>query len=235
MSRTIAITGAAGGIGRALVPLLAEGGDRLLLIDIEGSGVEDLAAQHGAAAFAGAPLSAQECAEALGAVDGEIDGLAHLAGTFEPDPELGEDPSVWNRTIHNNLENSYNFVTAMLPRLPEDRMASVVFISSLAYRRGGRAHTAYSTAKAGLVGMTRSMARRWPDRMRVNALAPGIIDTPMPADIIAQFGNMLKAECPLGRFGDPREVATVIRFLLGDDASYITGQTINVDGGHSMN
>ena len=71
--------------------------------------------------------------------------------------------------------------------------------------------------------------------MRVNALAPGIIDTPMPDDIIAQFGNMLKAECPLGRFGDPREVATVIRFLLGEDSSYITGQTINVDGGHSMN
>ena len=83
--------------------------------------------------------------------------------------------------------------------------------------------------------MTRSLARRWPERMRVNALAPGIIDTPMPADIIRQYGNSLKAECPLGRFGEPREVATVIRFLLGEDSSYITGQTINVDGGHSMN
>ena len=206
MPRTVAITGAAGGIGQALVPLLAEAGDRLLLIDVPGSGVEDLAARHGATAHAGSPLTAVECAEALGMVDGEIDGLAHLAGTFEPDPDLGEDPVIWQRTIHNNLENAYNFVTALLPRLPENRMASVVFISSLAYRRGGRAHTAYSTAKAGLVGMTRLMARRWPDRMRVNALAPGIIDTPMPADIIAQFGNMLKAECPLGRFGDPREV-----------------------------
>ena len=235
MPRTIAITGAAGGIGRALVPLLAGGDDRMLLIDVPGSGVEDLAAEHGAIACAASPLSTAECAEALALIDGEIDGFAHLAGTFEPDPELGEDPSIWQRTINNNLENAYNFVTALLPRLPDDRMASVVFISSLAYRRGGRAHTAYSTAKAGLVGMTRSMARRWPDRMRINALAPGIIDTPMPADIIAQFGNMLKAECPLGRFGEPREVATVIRFLLSEDSSYITGQTINVDGGHSMN
>ena len=235
MARTIAITGAAGGIGRALVTLLAGGGDRLLLIDVEGSGVEDLAARHNATAFAGSPLSAAECAEALGAVDGEIDGLAHLAGTFEPDPDLGDDPLVWQRTMHNNLENAYNFVTALRPRLPDDRMASVVFISSLAFRRGGRGHAAYSAAKGGLVGLTRSLARRFADRMRVNALAPGIIDTPMPADVIAQFGNVLKAECPLGRFGEPREVATVIRFLLGDDSSYITGQTINVDGGHSMN
>lgn len=235
MTRTIAITGAAGGIGRALVPLLADGGDRLLLIDVPGSGVEDLAAGTGATAVAGAPLSAAECAEALGAIDGEIDGFVHLAGTFEPDPLLGDDPLIWQRTINNNLENAYNFVTALIPRLPEGRMASVVFISSLAFRRGGRAHAAYSAAKGGLVGLTRSLARRYPDRMRVNSLAPGIIDTPMPADVIRQYGNALKVECPLGRFGEPREVATVIRFLLGEDSSYITGQTINVDGGHSMN
>lgn len=235
MTRTIVITGAAGGIGRALVPLLAGDGDRLLLIDLPESGVEDLAARHGALAVAGSPLTAGECRAALAAVDGEIDGFVHLAGTFEPDVELGDDPVIWQRTIHNNLENAYNFVTALVPRLPEERMASCVFISSLAFRRGGRTHAAYSAAKGGLVGLTRSLARRFADRMRVNALAPGIIDTPMPADVIRQFGNLLKAECPMGRFGEPREVATVIRFLLGEDASYVTGQTINVDGGHSMN
>jgi len=234
MTRTIAITGAAGGIGRALCPLLTELGDRLLLIDLPGSGVEDYAAGIGATAVASAPLGAGECKAALAAIDGEIDGFVHLAGTFEPDPELGDDPSVWQRTIQNNLENAYNFVTALVPRLPEGRMARVVFISSLAFRRGSRAHSAYSAAKGGLVGLTRSLARRYPDRMNVNALAPGIIETPMPADLIRQHGNSLKAEYPLGRFGEPREVATVIRFLLSDDASYITGQTINVDGGHSM-
>ena len=137
--------------------------------------------------------------------------------------------------MQNNLENAYNFLTALAPRLPQERMARTVLISSLAYRRGGINHAAYSAAKAGLVGLTRSLARRFAERMTINALAPGIIETRMTDEIIEQAGNMLRAQNPMGRFGHPREVATVIRFLLSDDASYITGQTINVDGGHSMN
>jgi len=235
MTRTIAITGAAGGIGRELCPLLTGAGDRLLLIDVPQSGVEDYAAGIGATAVAGAPLTAEECKAAFAAIDGEIDGFVHLAGTFEPDPALGDDPTVWQRTIQNNLENAYNFITALAPRLPEGRMGRTVLISSLAFRRGGINHAAYSAAKGGLVGLTRSLARRFADRMTINALAPGIIETRMTDDIIGQHGNMLRAQNPLGRFGHPREVATVIRFLLSDDSSYITGQTINVDGGHSMN
>lgn len=234
MSRTLVITGAAGGIGRALVALLAENDDRLLLIDRPGSGVEALARAHGAASVTGAPLSVAECAAALEATDGEIDGFVHLAGTFEPDPELGDTVGVWDRTIRNNLENAYHFATALIPHLPDKRMGRIVFISSLAFRRGGAQHAAYSAAKAGLVGLTRSLARRLASRATVNALAPGIIDTPMPAEIIRTRGAALLAECPMGRFGEPREVATVIRFLLSDDSSYITGQTINVDGGMQM-
>ena len=163
-----------------------------------------------------------------------IDGFVHLAGTFTPDPGLGYDPSVWTRTVQDNLENAYNFATAVIPRLPEGRMGRVVFISSLAFRRGGPSHTAYSAAKGGLVGLTRSLARRLARQATVNALAPGIIETPMPAQIIRDRGAELLASCPMGRFGAPREVATVIRFLLSEDASYITGQTINVDGGMVM-
>ena len=232
MPRIIVITGAAGGIGRALLPLLAA--DRLLLIDRPESGVAELARGAGAAYVAGSPLSAAECAEAMGEIDGPIDGFVHLAGTFEPDPDLGERPEVWTRTMQNNLENAYNFATALIPKLPEGRMGRIVFISSLAFRRGGPTHTAYSTAKGALVGLTRSLARRLARQATVNALAPGIIETPMPAEIIRDRGAELLASCPMGRFGAPREVATVIRFLLSEDASYITGQTINVDGGMVM-
>ncbi len=95
-------------------------------------------------------------------------------------------------------------------------------------------HAAYSAAKGGLVGLTRALARRFREKATVNALAPGIIDTAMPAEIIRTRGEVLRAEIPLGRFGQPHEVATVIRFLLSEDSSYITGQTINVDGGQVM-
>lgn len=236
MAKSIVITGAAGGIGRALLPMLGE--HRLLLIDRAGSGLAELATETGAAAFEGAPLSAAECRDAMSALEGQIDGFVHLAGTFEPDPVMGADqdhPSVWTRTIQNNLENAYNFATALEPRLPSDQSGRVVFISSLAFRWGSVDHTAYSAAKGGLVGLTRSLARRFAARATVNALAPGIIETTMPAHVIAERGDKLRQSNPLGRFGQPHEVAALINFLIGEDAGYITGQTINIDGGQSMN
>lgn len=232
MSRTIVITGAAGGIGRALVPLLAK--DRLLLIDRAESGVSDLAAETGSAHVAGTPLSVEECRDALATVEGQIDGFVHLAGTFEPDPDLGDDFGVYTRTMQNNLENAYAFVTALADRLPEDQTGRIVFISSLAFRGGSVDHTAYSAAKGGLVGLTRSLAKRFAARATVNALAPGIIETQMPAHIIATRGNALRAANPMGRFGQPEEVAATIDFLMSTGAGYISGQTINVDGGQTM-
>ena len=235
MSRTIAITGAAGGIGRALLPLL--GGDRLLLIDRAGSGVGDLAAEVGGTAVEGSPLSAAECRDALAAVDGQIDGFVHLAGTFEPDHAMGfdqDEPSNWRRTIENNLENAYNFGTALENRLPEDGSGRVIFISSLAFRAGSHDHVAYSTAKGGLVGLTRALARRFATRATVNALAPGIVETKMPAHIIAERGDAAKSRVIMQRFGQPEEDAAPIHFLLSEGASYITGQTINVDGGTAL-
>jgi NAD(P)-dependent dehydrogenase (short-subunit alcohol dehydrogenase family) len=92
-------------------------------------------------------------------------------------------------------------------------------------------HVAYSAAKGGLVGLVRALSRRYGQRVLVNALAPGVIDSPKPRHLIAVRGEQLLAEIPLGRYGQPHEVATVIRFLLSDDASYISGQVINVDGG----
>ncbi len=235
MSKTIVITGAAGGIGRALIPML--GGARLLLIDRAASGVAALANEVDGTAVEGTPLSAAECRDALEAVDGQIDTFIHLAGTFEPDPVMGFDqdsPSNWTRTIQNNLENAYNFSTALEGRLPEDQSGRVVFISSLAFRYGSVDHTAYSAAKGGLVGLTRSLARRFARRATVNALAPGIIETTMPAHVIATRGDKLRQGNPLGRFGKPEEIAAAVAYLASEQAGYTTGQVLTVDGGMTM-
>ena len=238
---TIAITGAAGGIGQALCALLSEAGCRLHLIDREDSGLQDLAGRLGATAGVQATTGVQATDDAAGAraalaaAEGPIHGFVHLAGSMEDDPDLGDDAAVWDRTMNNNLRNAYDFATAVEERLPEGTMGRLVFTSSLAFRRGAVDAVAYSAAKAGLVGITRALARRFKTRATVNAIAPGIILTRMPEKVIERRGDFLLKEIPLGRFGAPREVATVIRFLLSEDASYITGQCINVDGGQVMN
>ena len=94
-------------------------------------------------------------------------------------------------------------------------------------------YPAYSAAKGGIVGLTRALSRKLAPDIRVNAIAPGVIRTRMTDQVIARQGNERLAQIPLQRFGQPSEIATVIRFLCGADASYVTGQTITVDGGMS--
>lgn len=231
--RTVIITGAAGAIGRALIEVLAEGPYRLGLVDVPGAPLAE------AAAMARVPTVLHEsaleshaaCTQAVAACGDAMYGLVHLAGVYQPDPELARTDSVWQRALQHNLTNAYQMVSALEERLEPGAPGRMIFMSSVAFTRGSMGHVAYSAAKGGLVGLVRALSRRYGSRVLVNALAPGVIDSPMPRHLIAARGPALLAEIPLGRFGQPREVATVIRFLLSDDASYITGQLIHVDGG----
>ena len=143
--------------------------------------------------------------------------------------------AVWERAIANNLTNAYSLAgfaaEAMRADGITDGAGRIIFISSLAFNRGSWEHVPYASAKGGIVGLTRALSRRYAPHILVNALAPGLIDTRMPAQIIAERGDRVINEIPLKRIGRPEEVANVIHFLLSNDASYITGQLINVDGG----
>lgn len=231
--KLIVVTGAAGGIGQETVPLLADEGARLLLIDVAQAPLDEMVARlpAGQAIAVASDLgSVEACRAALARAEGPIHGLVHLAGIFVPHDLDDSAPEVYRRVMQANATNAFDLVIAAEQRLA--RGARIVFISSLAFRRGSPDHVSYSMSKGALAGLTRSLSKRFADRgILVNGLCPGIIDTKMPAHIIAARGDAMKASIPLGRFGHPGEVAGVIEFLLGPASSYITGQLINVDGG----
>jgi NAD(P)-dependent dehydrogenase (short-subunit alcohol dehydrogenase family) len=234
-NRTILVTGAAGGIGSELVALLLADGDRVVAVDISQEALDRLADASAAASDRLVPLRSDlvgfaECQRVVAAA-GPVTGLAHMAGLFETDDDGPADETVWERAIAHNLKNAYDIAGAVADQLPGEPMGRLLFTASIAYRRGAHEHVPYSAAKGGIAGLTRSLSRRLSRKATVNALAPGVIDTPMPADIIAKRLDRMLQDIPLRRLGHPREVATVARFLLSDDASYISGQVINVDGG----
>lgn len=230
--RNIIVTGANGGIGVATIKEISSSDKRLICVDKNVDRIQKIINElPGKIEIVESDLgSVDECNSIIKSA-GKISGLVHLAGSLESDLELNRDQELWARIMQSNLKNAYDLVGAIMKNLDESNYINFVFTTSLSYRRGSYESVAYSIAKAGIVGLTRSIAKRIGQRGSVNAIAPGIIVTDMSREYLSRHKERLIAQIPQKRFGEPEEVGKLIKFLISRECSYITGQVINIDGG----
>ncbi len=167
---------------------------------------------------------------------GKLDGLVNNAGMTQVGPFLEIDPDEWAAVIATDLTAVYHTCRAALPSMVERGTGSIVNIASRLGQTGVPQTAAYSAAKAGVIGLTRSLAREFGTKgVRINAVAPGFVITEMTADLAAsEEGKRRLADMPIGRFGQAHEVAEAVLFLLSDRASLFLGQTLNPNGGGYM-
>ena len=235
------VTGGAKGIGAGISLALAEAGAKLVIVDLDLDAASQFAAEvrakGGEAKAIRCDVSSTEevntAARSIADTLGPVDLLVNNAGIgdFVSFPEITRER--WDRMVAVHLTGAYNWSHAVIPSMRERHFGRIVNVSSVAGKRGdfiGNAH--YTAAKAGLIGLTKSLAA-WAasDGVRVNAIAPGIVDTELTRGMSEEHKRVTLSRIPIARFAAPQEIASVVLFLLGDAASYVVGETINVNGG----
>ena len=243
--RVILVTGSSRGIGAEVVVKAAEQGARVAVHYHRGAAAAvrtaDRARMLGAEAdLFEADLRDGPAAEALvGRVIerfGRIDGLVNNAGRTLVGPFLEIEPSDWEDVLRTDLSAAFHTCRAALPSMIERGSGSIVNVASRLGQMGIAETAAYSAAKAGLIGLTRALAREFgPRGVRVNAVAPGVTITEMTTDLVdSEEGRRRLRDMPLGRFGRADEVADAVIFLLSDASSLFLGQTLNPNAGGYM-
>lgn len=242
--RVAVVTGATGGLGRAIAHRLAADGAQLIIAYARNrAAAAELATEIASAGGEARPVQVDVTVadSVAGLVDatlqayGRLDILVNNAGIARDQLLLRLKEEDWDAVVATNLKGAYAMTKAAVRPMVKQRWGRIINIASVAGLVGNAGQANYSAAKAGLIGFSKAVAREFASRnITVNVVAPGAIDAGMLLELSAAQREALLAQVPLGRLGRSQEVAAAVAFLATDDAGYITGQTLAVDGGMTM-
>ncbi len=234
--RRIIVSGGSRGIGAAIVRRFADNGDKVVFLYRSSDKQAELLSKETGAYAIKADVSCSK--EATDAIDraisllGGVDVLINNAGVSHMGLLQDITDEEWNKILHTNLSSAVYLSRAVMPEMVKQKQGRIINIGSVWGRCGASFEVAYSTTKAGLRGLTMALAKELgPSGITVNCIEPGVIRTDMNAHLSSEDMEALKEETPLCRIGEPEEVAALTHFLASDEASFITGQCIGIDGG----
>jgi 3-oxoacyl-[acyl-carrier protein] reductase len=233
-NRIVFVTGAAGGIGRATARRFLECGARVVLCDrTSPDAVSELLADRERARFVQADVSEHAGVEAVAReMESGIDVLVNNAGITRDATSWKLTSEAWDEVIAVNLTSVFRLSQAAAKKMKEQKRGVILNAASVVAHTGNFGQANYVASKAGVIGLTKTMAKELGrSGVRVNAVAPGFIETPMTAAVPEGVLASMAERTPLARLGKPEEIAAVYAFLASDDASFVTGAVINVDGG----
>jgi len=238
------VTGGSRGIGRAIVErLAADGADVTFFFRDNAAAANEVVA---AALAAGLKVSAEQldirdsaaCADAVERIVercGRIDILVNNAGITRDNPLAAFEDDDVAAVLATNVTGVFNMSRAVVPYMTSQRAGAIVNLSSVAGDKGGRGQTNYAASKGAINAFTRALAVELaPRKVRVNCVAPGVVETEMSADVREQAGETVLSRILLRRYGKPQEIADAVWFLCSAHASYVTGQVLSIDGGFKM-
>ena len=241
--RTAIVTGAAQGIGRAIAEALAQAGADIAVADLDPSrSAETVAAVENIGRKAlNLKVNVADAGETKSMVEqvlkawGKVDILVNNAGITRDGLLLRMKEEDWNLVLQINLNGTFNCTKAVLQPMTKQRYGRIVNIASIVGVIGNAGQANYSASKAAVIGFTKTVGREYASRnVTVNAVAPGFIDTAMTHGLSTDVKDTVLKQIPLGRLGTPADIAAAVRFLVSEEAAYITGHVLHVNGGMLM-